>query len=376
MMNYATRNGIGDRSLTTPARMRYGSGNSGSSNSGMKNNMLYEQQQQQQQYDDPPVFMMVDDSYESTISNPQHHQQRHRHDYNYVKENLIMFGDGLAPPNGDDAPTASTGLSQEELLQRKRREDTWRKRKEKRSQQKKQNRLINLPSSLFSTHSTSRQQHVHQQQNHLQYDYSQQQQQPSTPSQQQQQQKQYQGVYKDIDMVNESMTRNKNTTGTASSSSSNRTTTPKIQPKELETKFPDKGLVGMTDYSTTAKRGKTSSSGSGGGGGSSSSKQDSVDSTNVVRNGNAVGKGVRATMVSAFIRKFFIRSQGFSFFLSNFSFSFFPFSMANCTNRFDDNVMIVHPQVGVGKYFPVLPVGVMVVRAGKRILLHLQLRPK
>jgi hypothetical protein len=70
----------------------------------------------------------------------------------YVKENLIMYGEGL-----QDAPSASTGLSQEELLQRKRREETWQKRREKRHQLKK-NRVVNLPSTFFPTQSNRQQQ--------------------------------------------------------------------------------------------------------------------------------------------------------------------------------------------------------------------------
>ncbi|KAG7364615.1 IQ calmodulin-binding motif-containing protein [Nitzschia inconspicua] len=75
----------------------------------------------------------------------------------YAKENFIMYGEGL-----QDAPSASTGLSQEELLQRKRREETWQKRREKRQQQK-HNRVVQLPSNLFPTQS-SRQHHQVQQQ--------------------------------------------------------------------------------------------------------------------------------------------------------------------------------------------------------------------
>ncbi|KAL3923381.1 MAG: hypothetical protein SGILL_001690 [Bacillariaceae sp.] len=79
----------------------------------------------------------------------------------YLKENLIMYGEGL-----QDAPSASTGLSQEELLQRKRREETWKKRREKRHHKK--NRVVNLPSSLFSTHSSRQQEQPQYQQQHMQ----------------------------------------------------------------------------------------------------------------------------------------------------------------------------------------------------------------
>jgi IQ calmodulin-binding motif len=69
--------------------------------------------------------------------------------YDFVRDNFIMFGDGI------DGATASTGtgLSQEELLQRKRREDSWRRRKERRQHQQ---RKVQLPSSLlFGTSSSS-----------------------------------------------------------------------------------------------------------------------------------------------------------------------------------------------------------------------------
>jgi hypothetical protein len=100
----------------------------------------------------------------------------------YVKENLIMYGDGL-----QDAPSASTGFSQEELLQRKRREETWQKRREKRVHQTK-NRVINLPSSLFTHHTTSSRHSPHQQEPLS-----------APPRQQQQQQQDY--LHHEMDMV-------------------------------------------------------------------------------------------------------------------------------------------------------------------------------
>ena len=78
-------------------------------------------------------------------------QQRNDHYYNYAKDNLIMFGGRGA----DDSPTVSTGLSQEELLHRKRREDTWQKRKQKQTKRKNKNRILNLPSVLLHSSSSS-----------------------------------------------------------------------------------------------------------------------------------------------------------------------------------------------------------------------------
>jgi len=72
----------------------------------------------------------------------QHEQERQY--YNFAKENLITFG-------GWDAPSAGTGLSQEELLQRKRNEETREKRKEKRRNRTGKNRILNFPSSLLKT---------------------------------------------------------------------------------------------------------------------------------------------------------------------------------------------------------------------------------
>lgn len=76
------------------------------------------------------------------------HQMMHHNQYN-----PILFGQY-------DSQTVSTGLSQEDLLQRKRREETWRKRKERRGNR---HRIVNLPSVLL--HSTNRR---YKQNNHLQ----------------------------------------------------------------------------------------------------------------------------------------------------------------------------------------------------------------
>jgi hypothetical protein len=152
-------------------------------------------QLQQPQQMETAVFMLPGNPYESTIGTdpncidhqspystastqipyPKHiangtnhkhlYENKDRRYYDYVKENLIMFGDGYGRAgggggNGGDAPSVSTGLSQEELLHRKRREETWQKRKEKRQLPRKvgktTNKIVNLPTSLFMPH-TSRQ---------------------------------------------------------------------------------------------------------------------------------------------------------------------------------------------------------------------------
>ena len=95
--------------------------------------------------------------------------EKERQYYDYAKDNLITFG-------SCDAPTASTGLSQEELLHRKRREDTRQKRKEKRRSKTTKNRIINFPSGLLRGSSGQ-----HQDQ-HLQQQQQQQQQNQSSPS--------------------------------------------------------------------------------------------------------------------------------------------------------------------------------------------------
>ena len=80
---------------------------------------------------------------------------RERQYYDFAKENLITFG-------GCDAPTVSTGLSQEELLQRKRSEEERERRKEKRKNNKTRNRIMNFPSSLLKS-SNQQQNHFSQQ---------------------------------------------------------------------------------------------------------------------------------------------------------------------------------------------------------------------
>jgi hypothetical protein len=162
------------------------------------------------------VFMLPNNPYESTIGmdprfigrrspfspstrlqqptnaggTTNYRYEKDRRYYDYVKENLIMFGDGYGRPGipGGDAPSVSTGLSQEELLQRKRREETWRKRKEKRQHPRKPaktNKVVNLPTTLFSPH-TNRQ----QQQQLLQ--------QQQRPRQQQQQIQELTSMHRDV----------------------------------------------------------------------------------------------------------------------------------------------------------------------------------
>jgi len=95
-----------------------------------------------------PMNSVMNDYHQPDNHHHQSLNERERQYYNYAKENLITFG-------SCDAPTASTGLSQEELLQRKRREEVRNKRKEKR---RSKNRIVNFPSNLlrggnqFSTH--------------------------------------------------------------------------------------------------------------------------------------------------------------------------------------------------------------------------------
>lgn len=80
--------------------------------------------------------------------------------YDFVRENLIMFGDGGmnnatggGGGGGDNATVSTgTGLSQEELLQRKRREDSWRRRKERRRQK---HHKVQMPSSLLFANSST-----------------------------------------------------------------------------------------------------------------------------------------------------------------------------------------------------------------------------
>lgn len=104
----------------------------------------------------------------SSYNNPMsdHHYQQQRQSlykqqeqqyYDFAKENLITFG---------DAPSASTGLSQEELLQRRRNEETREKRREKQKRNPIRNRIMNFPSSLLK--SGNQQQNHFSQQNPLQ----------------------------------------------------------------------------------------------------------------------------------------------------------------------------------------------------------------
>ena len=97
-------------------------------------------------------------------------QEQERQYYTFAKENLITFG---------DAPSASTGLSQEELLQRRQREEA-RNKKSQKKKNKIKNRLINFGSNLRRSESTQRNQFSTQQNQQRQPP---QQQQPPPPSQ-------------------------------------------------------------------------------------------------------------------------------------------------------------------------------------------------
>lgn len=90
------------------------------------------------------------DPYASGISSATKPRMRaQHHDYDHLKNSLIMFG--------DEPSSMGTGLSQEELLKRRDKEHV-RETKKRGSPNRK--RLVNLPTSLFNAHS-SRQ---HQQQ--------------------------------------------------------------------------------------------------------------------------------------------------------------------------------------------------------------------
>jgi hypothetical protein len=98
--------------------------------------------------------MPVENHYESKIRLTDSHfglqqqQQpaRRDHDLNHVKDSLIMFGDGCA-----DHSSVFTGMSQQELLQKKRHGQTTERRKEKMfGKKKKKDRIVNLPSNLLS----------------------------------------------------------------------------------------------------------------------------------------------------------------------------------------------------------------------------------
>jgi hypothetical protein len=107
-------------------------------------------------------FMIPGDPYQSTIrlpSNPlksssyfTHSSQPPpgplEHDYDHLKNSLIMFGDAYA-----DQTSVYTGLSQQELLQKKRRGETVRRRKEKKfgtPGKKKKDRIVNMPTRLLN----------------------------------------------------------------------------------------------------------------------------------------------------------------------------------------------------------------------------------
>lgn len=164
-----------------------------------------------------------------------------------------MYGEGL-----QDAPSASTGLSQEELLQRKRREETWQKRREKRQQTKK-NRVVNLPSSLFSTQASRQQQQ--QQRQEQQY---------SSPSMQSDHRYQDVGRRETIQQPNRNKTTGRNNVA-------------------AQEPYDDGGLAGIT-YDTS-KGGVTSARGS------TTSMQKS-DSTAGKSTSGSTARGVRGLMVS------------------------------------------------------------------------------
>jgi hypothetical protein len=76
-------------------------------------------------------------------------------DYEHLKASLIMFGDAHA-----DQVSVYTGMSQQELLEKKRKDETSKRRKDKKygkQKKKKNDRILNLPSSLreFTSSSTS-----------------------------------------------------------------------------------------------------------------------------------------------------------------------------------------------------------------------------
>ena len=78
------------------------------------------------------------------------------HEYDYLRESLIMFGDGI------EQDSVGTGMSQQELLQRQRSDDEMIRRKERKygtGRTKQKNRLANIPlsSSAASTGATEQQ---------------------------------------------------------------------------------------------------------------------------------------------------------------------------------------------------------------------------
>jgi hypothetical protein len=108
-------------------------------------------------------FMIPGDPYQSTMrlpSNPllsrnsylTHSSQPPprplEHDYDHLKNSLIMFGDAYT-----DQASVFTGLSQQELLQKKRRDETVHRRKEKKfgtPGKKKKDRIVNIPTRLLN----------------------------------------------------------------------------------------------------------------------------------------------------------------------------------------------------------------------------------
>jgi hypothetical protein len=71
------------------------------------------------------------------------------HEYDYLRESLIMFGDGI------EQESVGTGMSQQELLQRQKSDDEMIRRKEKKygSTRKQKNRIVNMPGSSVASSS-------------------------------------------------------------------------------------------------------------------------------------------------------------------------------------------------------------------------------
>ena len=125
-------------------------------NQNHQHHQNHQPQQQQQQQHQPQ-------QQQQTHKQSLHEQERQY--YDFAKEHLITFG-GFT-----DAQTASTGLSQEELLQRTRGEQT--REKKRRNKPSSKNRLINFPSGLLKA-ASNQQQNNHlssQQQNHQQHQH-------------------------------------------------------------------------------------------------------------------------------------------------------------------------------------------------------------
>ena len=103
-------------------------------------------------------FMIPGDPYQSTTRLPSNpllsrssylaHSSQPPHDYDHLKNSLIMFGDAYA-----DQASVYTGVSQQELLQKNRRDETVQRRKEKKfgtPGKKKKDRIVNMPTRLLN----------------------------------------------------------------------------------------------------------------------------------------------------------------------------------------------------------------------------------